>query len=193
MTASNPGFGARTIVGQNLAAAWRKAAGRDLLPRRDALKPSLLKAVLPNIFILEYLNPMTLKFRLVGDRLTEMLGIQLTGLNCFDLVPAEQRPVRIARLKACAAKPCGVRYLQPATLTIIQAILIETVILPIRPNRPGPLQFIGAADMVQRLESTKENFIPHHHTYDRVAEDVAFLDIGCGIPEYDPGKPLFAV
>ena len=186
-------FGTRTAFCQTLAKAWCEAAGDRLLPRRSQLTPRMLKDVLNSLFILEYLSPETIRFRLVGGRLTELLGgVQLTGQNNIDLVPPAQRPVRIARYLACANFPCGMHFAQPATLTTGLQVRIEHLILPILPDEAGdPLQFVGAAEELDAVEVWPGvSLADQQRTYRRVVDHVRFVDIGAGIPEQDPGLAL---
>ena len=70
---------------------WDALRGDRLLPGRAEIDPAALVAVLPWVSIVELRDPNTMIYRLSGTALRDIMGIEATGRNMLDLVPATSR------------------------------------------------------------------------------------------------------
>lgn len=69
---------------------WRSKGGPLTVPDRSAVDPFELKALLPNIIIAETEHsPFRIKYRLVGTKVTEITGLDITGCYLDELLSAE--------------------------------------------------------------------------------------------------------
>lgn len=86
---------------------WRsRRPGPDLLPARTAIDPLELGAdLLPYVAIVETIGDHAdYRFRLVGSKLTEHAGLDLTGRRIFELNPNQDYATYIAALYRQSAK-----------------------------------------------------------------------------------------
>jgi hypothetical protein len=69
---------------------WCSKGGPSTVPDRSAVDPLELKTLLPNILIAEAEhNPFRVKYRLVGTKVTEITGLDITGRYIDELLSAE--------------------------------------------------------------------------------------------------------
>jgi hypothetical protein len=69
---------------------WCSNGGPSIVPDRRVVDPLELKALLPNILIAEAEHdPFRVKYRLVGTKVTEITGLDITGRYIDELLSAE--------------------------------------------------------------------------------------------------------
>jgi hypothetical protein len=71
-------------------AYWRAKRVGDALPRRDAIDPSEIKALLPHIVIAEVLDGgRRFRYRLAGTHVVQAFGFELTGRHMDEVLEGE--------------------------------------------------------------------------------------------------------
>ncbi len=77
-----------------LHAYWQEKRDGRAMPRRRDIDPADLKALLPDLMVGDYEpSPFRVRFRLVGTRLTEIHGLDFTGLYLDQLDFGDDDPV----------------------------------------------------------------------------------------------------
>lgn len=163
------------------AEAWQGWRGTDLVPRRSAVRIEEISKLLPYVSIVEMISEEVATIRLAGTALCQAMGVELTGLNYFELTDPETRALRVDRTRRIVAQPCGSHYLHPLAYQSGRTIPTEGLSLPVRPDDPSaPLQFfaIWAALEDMRLEgaAAEPRKVP-------IADCFQFVDIGAGVPD----------
>src|SRR6185312_7986667 len=132
------GFGPvsmRTTVGQALFSYWNELRGERLAPKRFEIEPSAIAGNLPDTFILERVNPATLRFRLAGTRICEAFGIEFRGMNLlefFEEDDVETLQQHIAQIVSQGA--VGVFQISAGTANGLSASF-ELLLLPLTHTR----------------------------------------------------------
>lgn len=94
---------------------WNELRGKRIAPNRKELDPSVLKDVLPNLFLLDRLEKETYSFRLAGTKTCDIFGQELRDKNFLDLWNANDRDSFISLLETLteqgAAIVCGLKGL----------------------------------------------------------------------------------
>ncbi len=162
------------------AEAWQHWRGADLVPRRSAVRLEEIRKLLPLVSVIEVISPEVAKFRLAGTALRDAMGIELTGLNYFDLTKPETRARRVARTQQIVTHPCGGHVLYPILYASGRTVLTEVFSLPVWPNDPSaPPQIfaisVSMEDMRLAGPVAEPNQLPQ-------GEGFQFVDIGAGAP-----------
>jgi hypothetical protein len=175
----------RTPECRAFAEAWQGWRGAELVPRRAQVRLEDIVKILPMVSVVEITSPEVATIRLFGTALYDAMGVDLTGLNFFDMITPEFRALRVARTCQSASQPCGSLYTRCMVYQSGRAVLTEGLALPVMPNDPsaGPQNFVvsmalddprmdgGAADPGQ---------LP-------MPENFRFVDIGAGVPDLSLG------
>lgn len=69
---------------QILYAYWNEVRAGRLAPRRLEIEPSRIAGILPDTFMLEFVDPANYQYRLAGTRLCEAFCTELRGTNFLD-------------------------------------------------------------------------------------------------------------
>ena len=78
-----------TIVG--LLSYWESLRAGRIAPMRSELDPREITGVLEHTFVLEYNDPLDVRFRLAGMKLCEMMGMELRGMPARALIDLGHR------------------------------------------------------------------------------------------------------
>ncbi|MCB1485316.1 MAG: PAS domain-containing protein [Hyphomicrobiaceae bacterium] len=81
----------KEAVSHQLYGYWNAMRGDRLAPKRFEIEPSQLAKILPDTFIMERINPETVRFRLAGTRICEAFATEFRGINVFDLFNLEDK------------------------------------------------------------------------------------------------------
>lgn len=81
----------REAISQKLYRYWNDIRAGRMAPKRFEVEPAQIATLLPDTFILERLDPKTVRFRLAGTRICENFGAEFRGFNLMDLVGDEDR------------------------------------------------------------------------------------------------------
>lgn len=95
MAAARPGP-PRSVLGQ-IEGYWFALRRRGEIPRRSELDPRGLHGALSAAFILERISPSVARFRVAGQVLTELSGVEMRGM------PFTALAAHAARAELCAA------------------------------------------------------------------------------------------
>ena len=129
--------------------AWEAIEKTGPIPDKAQFRAERFAAFLPIIYLLE-LNAETenrLIFRLVGERVRNGLGLNLTGKNYIDYVPGEHRPLSGASLFSLFETPPRGRWVQKTLVHrngVRQAIALTQ--FPMISNKDGQHFVIGIAE-----------------------------------------------
>lgn len=75
---------------RDLFAYWQGKRRGGALPCRSDIEPADLRALLPNLLIVDFeQEPFRVKFRLVGTRIVELTGFEFTGLYLDEVAPPD--------------------------------------------------------------------------------------------------------
>ena len=72
--------------------AWQQWRKDDPMPSTDRIKPEELGPAMSSLSVLEAHSQDSIKFRLVGALLAEIMGEDFTGRNITSMVPEDNRP-----------------------------------------------------------------------------------------------------
>ncbi len=163
------------------ALAWQDWRGAELVPTRADVRIAEIVKLLPYVSVLEIISPEVANFRLFGTTLCDALGVDLTGLNYFDMTEPEKRDLRIQRTCQISTHPCGSHFLHAIAYKSGRAVPNEVLSLPVWPNDPsmGRQSFaisIAMEDMRMVGTAAEPNRLP-------VSESFQFVDIGAGVPD----------
>jgi len=158
--------------------AWRGLSPDAGVPSLRDFLTSPDPILQPHMTILDVVDAATLRVRLIGTRLVELAGADLTGSNLFDFVrdPAMAKQLRHAS-DVVVNQPCGLWSMKRAITMSGHQISIEMLSLPFRPFAGGAPIIAAAVDVTERL-----------HLRDTVFGLVAYLgaewiDLGHGVPK----------
>lgn len=172
----------RSARSREFEALWRALPREGLVPPRSAFAPARAAKFLRNLMLVEGPGPNrpALTFRLVGDALTELIGVNLTGLNYLDFIPDEQRAEALEAGRLICNHPCGIWQLNPVHFDRGISQIIEATIFPLGPGADGVPLMLGCLVFLQQTMQP----VP---AVDKAvnAETSAvyeFIDIGAGVP-----------
>jgi hypothetical protein len=134
----------REAVSQSLFSYWNALRGKRLAPKRFEIEPSRIANNLPDTFILERINPTTVRFRLAGTRITDALGTELRGKNLFDLFDAEDGAT-LQNQMAVIAERCAVGLFRMSARDIEgRTTKFEIMVLPLTHTADTVERFLGS-------------------------------------------------
>lgn len=70
---------------------WDSVRGTRAAPRRLEIEPGSIGSLLPYVFVLERLDPVSYRFRLAGTHVCAYFGMELRGRQFTGLWPAKER------------------------------------------------------------------------------------------------------
>lgn len=164
---------------RRLLEAWCRWRGDRLLPRRADLDLGDIKPLLPMVTLQAWHSRLDVRFTVVGTRVRELIGAELTGANYIDLAPPEHREVRAARIEAMVTQPCGSLFTYHHRFANGLVAQAETLSFPVDADRPGRPRMI-----LTYSAATAPRYAPPPDPKRPLAvmEDYAFVDIGAGLP-----------
>ncbi len=90
-----------------LRAHWLDLAADRILPSRRDIEPRTLGPILEYCFILERIAPGVARFRLAGQHLGDLMGLEVRGMPATALFVPESRRQLAATLERCCASPAS--------------------------------------------------------------------------------------
>lgn len=167
----------RTAGSRILADAWLDFAGDRVTPARRDIDPSRLVEVLPNIVILQYAEPDTIRFRLAGTDFFTTFDREVTGQSYLDVIPPDQREATRRRLFTTVRHPCGLLAVLGKAGSERDRDRLESFGLPLR-NDAGDIEFtIHHADYLEPVRDIERISMAQVR-----AAAAAWVDIGRGVP-----------
>jgi hypothetical protein len=179
---------ARSERSRAFESLWRSLPRQSLVPPRRAFDPGKAREFLPHLAIVEKPsreNP-GLRFRLVGQSLTETIGLNVTGADYLAFLVPEQRGEALAAAHLICEHPCGIWQLNPIYYANGSSRYIEATIFPLGPGDDElPL-------MLLCFEFVEHKSVERNPADKAVSVETSkifeFIDIGAGIPSL-PGEP----
>ncbi|MDF1792587.1 MAG: PAS domain-containing protein [Thalassobaculaceae bacterium] len=158
---------------------WLDISGRFILPKRDDVDPARIVPVLPHITIHQVDSDGQSIFKLAGTGHFEMAGKEITNSRYLDYVAPERRSEARERFRNLISRPCGLvcrlLYLSGANVEH-QA---ESLGLPMI-GRSGVVDTVFF--VTEKLPEDRRRLSSKDGLTAVEAVDVAYLDLGAGIP-----------
>lgn len=159
-----------------------EAAGHTV-PDKDSLDLFGLRTTLADAALCAITLPDRCIYRVAGERLKRRLGLNPTGRNYYDFVPAVRRERAARAMNMVIQVPCAFRAEIEQTYTSGETVLIEVVAVPLRSQEPGVDGFILFADCA--LSQWKEHQRPAARLQGAVVVRRDLIDLGFGVdPEF---------
>lgn len=93
---------------QKLIGIWQEvAATSGGIPRRKDFGPVQLRSLAAHVSLMDYGGDDSLTYRLASEAVAERMGRNPIGLNIFNFMSPDLRPVFNRRLHLSATTPCG--------------------------------------------------------------------------------------
>jgi hypothetical protein len=132
----------------------------------------------PHVILLDAVDEETFRVRLFATRLTEFVGVNLTGTNLYEFFrePRLVKQVQSA-VRAVIGQPCGILSTKRAVTSSGANLAVEMLSLPMRPSANGAPVIAAAIDIIERLE-------PKDNIFGLVQYlSAEWVDIGSGVPK----------
>lgn len=129
---------------RNLLAVWREQANGRVAPLREEMTARLLKPFLPSIAVMERLAPDRYRVRLMGTRLTQVLG-HLQGKILEEAVTAENAARWHALFDLSLTECRPLRYASPVAYSGAEYLRAEALHLPLSADGGAPSMLLLAA------------------------------------------------
>lgn len=140
----------RHQITQALHAYWDGLRAGRLAPLRSDVEPAEIGALLPNTFILERTGRDEARFRLTGEAVCDLIGMELNGMGLVSIWDDASRE-RIARLiEGVVSAPATASVNgKSAAVGAIDGALAEFSFLPLRSDSGAIDRIIGSAVAVE--------------------------------------------
>lgn len=114
---------------------WNELRGKRLAPGRKELDPTVLKDVLPNLFLLDRLGSESYSFRLAGTKICDIFGEELRDQNFLNLWSDNDRGSFTSLLDTLteqgAAIVCGLKGTPTEKTAANKPVNFELIALPL--------------------------------------------------------------
>ena len=141
IAAAGPSANCRTV-----ADYWFSLWEDDVWPARESFRPAKLGQLLRNVILLDIVPGQSAHVRLAGTGITNVLGVDLTGVDWLATVTNERRRQRLNELSRIAQ---GAISLSTRTVTLAHGPqqAVREILLPFRPPADGgPTQVLYFLD-----------------------------------------------
>lgn len=129
---------------------WNTIRGKRELPCRDELEPSDIRALLPNLFILERNRSGGISFRLAGTHVCALFGLELRGRQ-FGMLWRGSQSAKAQRITAQVMRHRAAVMLSVRGHTGDEReIEIETLLLPLASREGASDRILGALSPLDR-------------------------------------------
>lgn len=136
--------GARFAEVQEVTGYWQALCRDGQPPAREAIDPRGMAGALPQTFLIERVAPGVARFRLAGMHLSDLMGMEVRGLELSSLIDAMQRTAFGQALEAVFAGPATLTCDLEAHRGIGRpALAARMVVLPLRAEGRGFHQALG--------------------------------------------------
>ena len=134
---------------QTLFSYWNDVRGDRMAPKRFEIEPSQIAGILADTFILECVDPATIRFRLAGTRICEQFQREFRGANLYEFFDASDHTT-LTRTLACAQMQA------PALVLTFDAITkdgrstpFEMILLPLMHTQDTVSRFLGGLSALE--------------------------------------------
>ena len=123
---------------------WERIRGENTAPMRRDVDPGAIRAILPDLFILEQEQDGAIRFRLAGTRICACFGRELRGSSFTDLWRARQRKEVEGQLRAVMHNEVPMAAKISGTTWSGHPVSMEVTLLPMRSNGAHSDRIIGS-------------------------------------------------
>ena len=174
---SEPVFNAPALT--TLMDCWREGAAGGVLPDTRQLQLARLAPWMPDITKWSLQGPRDIPYTLAGTRVGERLGMDPTGMNLYELVPASIRDVIARSFHEAVSRPCGFFGHYENVNTAGRHSSIQSLYLPLKPDPDGTPKMIGVhvpGDMIDYQKPVQRASVA------TTIIDFFWIDLGFGAP-----------
>lgn len=166
-------------AGRVLLDHWFDVKKNEPVPPRRRIWPGAFRPILSCVVMLEWTGARQLIFRLAGTDVVRRFGVELRGLNLFDLLPDPDPLPEPHMLSVACEYPCGAfcelsysdRHETPA--------ICQMVYLPLADDAGVRTRMIGTITARnQECDPCDAPVLIRALRYERVS----YLDLGAGLP-----------
>jgi len=169
------------------AEATPPAGGGVAIPTRRQFNPTGISALLPYIFILEFVDAETIILRLAGTAIDDALGRSIAGKNIVDLYKGEERAFFLDIQNRMIAQPCGAVLKRQIILADGVKLKATSKNLPLK-GEDGVVRYnVG---LVSSLMTEAETFDHDRRPEVSRITDFYYIDVGAGVPEMPEYQPV---
>lgn len=118
---------------EEFLAAWEKLPRKNhaFLPSRHDCNPATLGGLLTYAAVLKYQGPGVLTIQFVGTEMERLSGLTATGVNYYDLISDDLKPLMHIYHKTIFGTPCGAYIGDMITTRSGNTYLFETMQFPV--------------------------------------------------------------
>jgi hypothetical protein len=174
----------RSSESKAFEAFWCSLRNDTPIPAREDFHPAKARSFIGDLALAESpdRSGASLRLRVTGARLDELIGSDLTGCNPMDLLPRAHRAGAIESTRLMFETPCGVWQVSPAHLVRGYAMHLEITMLPLGPDKAG------SHFLLCHVRSLGDLMRAHLPTPNGLGLDTAttfdFTDVGAGVPAW---------
>jgi hypothetical protein len=150
------------------------------LPARSQFDPRKIKALLPNIYLLEHKSREEMIVRLMGTALDEISAVPATGLNYFDICPPEDVALYTEINEHLHALPCASLVERDITLENGKTYTLASMGYPMTDDNGVLAYSIG---LMLPSRQVQADDMDNGGVARSVLRKLTFIDIGFGVPE----------
>jgi hypothetical protein len=110
---------------------WNSVRAERIAPQRFEIDPSRISALLPYTFILEQADSSTLRYRLAGTRMCEIIGTELRGANFLDGWSPKDRLSLMRQISVLTGQGAVVSLHLALATPLDQKVECEMILLPL--------------------------------------------------------------
>lgn len=158
---------------------WNEVRSHDTVPQHSAIRPEVVFAILPSIFVLELKAHSDLTFRLLGTELVNLTKSDLTGKSVLDQVHHSRTEEAKIYFHALLTRPCGGFLNYSVHLGNGETRSRRLMHLPMQDSDGVVNRLIGVVDQVGP-NGFEHDGVPL--TYGKDQYERRYFDIGAGIP-----------
>lgn len=131
------------------------ATGQNICPDyQDFMLQGDIAPLISTITVLDLQEPDTARYRYCGAGVVDHTGVDLTGQNLLDLIPAEGREDLYADMAAMIAQPCGNFSKHLDLYSNGKSVASDSLSLPLRAKADSP------PGLLVTLHASEWTFIP---------------------------------
>ncbi|RED45822.1 PAS domain-containing protein [Aestuariispira insulae] len=160
---------------------WFALRGRRIMPDKSAFRPEEVPKLLSNLILHELEAPDRIRIRLVGTRLVEKYGGDVTGRNYLEFVAPDRQEKASEALWLMGHHPVGMRVILLQKQSSGRTIYSEAMGFPFEDKISGHRMLLFHSNLIDSVKI-------HELIDDQLLKfNVArrdFIDIGNGIPDF---------
>jgi hypothetical protein len=169
------------------AEATPPGGGGVAIPTRRQFNPTGISALLPYIFILEFVDAETIIPRLTGTAIDDALGRSIAGKNIVDLYKGEDRAFFLDIHNRMIAQPCGAVVKRQIIMADGVKLNATSKNLPLK-GEDGVVRYnVG---LMSGLMAEAESFDHDPQPEGSRITDFYYIDVGAGVPELPLLQPV---